>query len=61
MTVSEEIIKIEIGVGDEFRVCPVCGYDRGFHVSFLKSHQANLKIILICPDCGSRFDTGWKI
>ncbi|HUH78990.1 MAG TPA: hypothetical protein VLY83_03755 [Methanoregula sp.] len=60
-----------LNVEGEFRVCPECGYTRGFHASFLdlspgkdypvKSTKRVFRVILVCPDCGSRFDIGWKI
>ena len=40
---------------NEFRVCPTCGYGRGFHVSFRKGEQG-FSIIFICPECGSSYD-----
>lgn len=40
--------------------CPVCGYTDGFHVSF-KVENGKTRIILICPDCHSRFNPDWKI
>ncbi len=43
---------------DEFRVCPSCGYGRGFHVFFRRSGEA-VSIGLICPSCGRSFDLGW--
>lgn len=53
--------KIEnIEIGEEFRICPSCGYEGGFHTSFLKEKN-NYDIILICPTCGARYDIGWKI
>ena len=39
----------------EFRKCSVCGYTRGFHISFRKE-DAGIKIIFICPECGASFD-----
>ena len=38
--------------------CPQCGYDRGFHVSF-RTTAKTVGIILICPNCGARYTTGW--
>ena|GEM_PF-387120 len=55
--VSEEIKQVE--PGEEFRVCPACGYERGFHVSFLRDGQWH-KIVLICPNCGARYNAGWR-
>ncbi len=40
--------------------CPACNYTDGFHVSF-KPHIDKIKIILICPNCHSRFDPNWEI
>ena len=52
-----EIKKIELA--EEFRICPQCGYDLGFHSSFLRSDKG-YRIILICPECGARYDVGWQ-
>jgi hypothetical protein len=58
-------------VDEEFRVCPACGYDYGFHTSFLradagknspvKSTREVYRVILICPECGARYDVGWRV
>jgi hypothetical protein len=58
-------------VEGEFRVCPACGYDYGFHTSFLrvdagknspvKSTREVYRVILICPECGARYDVGWRV
>jgi rubredoxin len=40
---------------DEFRVCPTCGYERGFHISFRRDN-GSYRVIFICPECGSSFD-----
>jgi uncharacterized protein with PIN domain len=58
MKVSEEIKKINLD--EEFRVCPQCSYELGFHISFLRSERG-YRIILICPDCGARYDVGWRM
>jgi rubredoxin len=42
----------------EFRVCPECQYQRGFHV-FFKNPKGKTKIGLICPQCGYSYDIGW--
>lgn len=49
-----------VEVGSEFRVCPKCGYELGFHVSFLNDGEGT-RIILVCPNCGARYDTGWNL
>jgi len=56
--VEEEIKRVE--AGEEFRVCPACGYERGFHASFLRD-GADYRIVLICPNCGARRDVGWRV
>ncbi len=43
---------------EEFRICPSCGYERGFHV-FFKRVKGKIKIGLICPNCGHSYDLGW--
>ncbi|UEC41827.1 MAG: hypothetical protein METHAR1v1_80011 [Methanothrix sp.] len=55
--VSEEIRRVD--AGEELRVCAACGYERGFHVSFLRD-GAEYRIVLICPNCGARYDVGWR-
>lgn len=42
---------------EEFRKCPTCGYERGFHVSFQKESDT-IQVRFICPECGSSFDLG---
>ena len=56
---------------DELHTCPACGYALGFHTSFvnananhdnpIKSTRETWRVILICPECGARFDVGWRI
>lgn len=58
-------------VEDELHICPACGYDHGFHTSFLNSNAVKdnhikstrevYRVILICPECGARYDVGWRI
>jgi transcription elongation factor Elf1 len=58
MKASENIKRIELS--DEFRICPSCGYELGFHNSFLKK-DSFYQVILICPSCGARYDVGLKV
>ena len=45
----------------EFYTCPSCGYTDGFHVSFNSvGNTGKADIYLICPNCHSRFRTGWQ-
>ena len=58
-------------VGDDLQACPECGYDRGFHVSFInagmgrdtpvRSTKEIYRVILNCPECGARYDVGWRV
>jgi predicted RNA-binding Zn-ribbon protein involved in translation (DUF1610 family) len=70
MPVPHEIKNIKID--DELRVCPECGYEFGFHTSFLKlnagknppvikSTREVYRVILLCPECGARYDVGWRV
>lgn len=43
----------------EFRTCPSCGYERGFHVFFEGTGEGRMAIGLICPSCGQSYDLGW--
>ena len=69
MPVVSEIKTIKIE--DELRICPACGYELGFHTSFLKlnagkdspvkSTREVYQVILLCPECGARYDVGWRV
>ena len=70
MPVVSEIKNIKIE--DELRICPACGYEFGFHTSFLKlnagknpplikSTREVYMVILLCPECGARYDVGWRV
>ncbi len=55
--VSEEIGRVE--VTEDFHICPSCGYQRGFHLSFIaRQGTDSSSLILVCPDCGARLDIG---
>ena len=60
---AEKVLKVEpVEVKDEFRVCPECGYERGFHVSFVRKPGAEtFGLILICTGCGGRYDVGKSV
>ena len=57
---AREVKEIErVEVDKEFRVCPDCGYEHGFHVSLIPEDAgARLGIVLVCPSCGARYDIG---
>jgi uncharacterized protein YbaR (Trm112 family) len=44
---------------EELRVCPNCGYERGFHVHLRRLPDNRIRIGLICPSCGQSYDIGW--
>ena len=58
-------------VENELHTCPECGYERGFHSSFVttggnkdnpvRSAREVFRVILICPECGARYDVGWQV
>jgi predicted RNA-binding Zn-ribbon protein involved in translation (DUF1610 family) len=58
-------------VNNELHTCPDCGYDRGFHTSLVTAHASKntplrstrevYRVILICPECGARYDIGWQV
>lgn len=58
-------------VENELHTCPDCGYERGFHTSFVNAGPDRgipgmfprevFRVILICPECGARYDVGWRI
>jgi hypothetical protein len=55
-----ELKKAEIG--QEFRVCPGCGYESGFHNMFRPSAEPGaLEWFFICPSCSSQWDVGLKV
>ncbi len=51
---------VSIKIGKELNICPQCGYDDGFHTSFVRITKGACKIILICPSCHARYDPDWK-
>lgn len=69
MTTPGEITTIK--AGGELHTCPACGYELGFHTSFIgtntdkdnpvKSTREVYRVILICPECGARYDVGWRV
>ncbi len=46
-----------VSPGDEFKVCPICGYKDGFH-SMFKKEGDTVKWLFICPSCHEVFDIG---
>ena len=55
--VSENIEAVE--TNEEFRICPACGYQRGFHVSFMPNGSDKPeRLVPICPSCGGRYEIG---
>jgi hypothetical protein len=51
-----------IEINEEFHTCPDCGYRQGFHVAFRPEGTGKaMRLLLICPSCGARFDPGRQI
>jgi len=51
-----DVQKIEME--DEFKICPACGYEDGFHSMFKREDEAT-KWLFICPACHVVFDIGF--
>jgi len=45
----------------ELHICPQCGYQDGFHTSFVRLDEHKCRIILICPSCHARYDPDWIV
>ncbi len=50
----------KVDAGDEFKVCPSCGYKDGFH-SMFKKEGRTIKWLFICPSCHEVFDIGYTM
>lgn len=50
-------------MGNLFKVCPNCGYERGFHSMFRKRARSPKEYdwLFICPNCGATYDTGLSV
>ena len=57
---EEKITAVQkLHVEEELHTCPACDYTRGFHVSFVREGPGGekaLRVVLICPSCGARYD-----
>ena len=57
---AEEVRKVK--VDKTFRVCPVCGYQDGFHSMFEREDGGDgYSWFFICPSCHSTFDIGLTV
>ncbi|UCE37832.1 MAG: hypothetical protein JSW00_00885 [Thermoplasmata archaeon] len=55
-----EVNKIKMET--EFRICPHCGYEDGFHSMFERIDESEkLSWKLICPSCHWIFDIGLSV
>ncbi|TVL98956.1 MAG: hypothetical protein CV087_19905 [Candidatus Brocadia sp. WS118] len=52
---------VSIKIEQELHKCPNCGYEDGFHTSFVRTAEETCKIILICPGCHARYDPDWTV
>ena len=58
---SEKRVKRLKAQGELYK-CPSCGYEDGFHVSFLWGKKGGKgEVYLICPNCHGRFRLSWNI
>ncbi|MDR4504366.1 MAG: hypothetical protein MRK01_06170 [Candidatus Scalindua sp.] len=51
----------KILIEKELHICPQCGYEDGFHTSFIRQTKEKCMVVLICPSCHSRFDPSWEV
>ena len=49
-----------VAMNDEFKICPSCGYEDGFH-SMFKKEGAITRWLFICPSCHQVFDIGLTV
>jgi len=49
-----------ISFENEFRICPLCGYEDGFH-TMLRQDKTSVKWLFICPACHEIFDIGYTV
>ncbi len=50
----------KVDAGDEFKVCPGCGYRDGFHSMFKKDGEST-RWLFICPSCHKVIDIGYTV
>ncbi len=50
----------KVEMGEEFKICPECGYQDGFHSMFKKEGDIT-RWLFICPSCHSIFDIGQTV
>jgi uncharacterized Zn finger protein len=49
-----------VAMNEEFKICPSCGYEDGFH-SMFKKEGAITRWLFICPSCHQVFDIGLTV
>jgi hypothetical protein len=59
----EGVRKSEVVADEQYESCANCGYDNGFHVALVREEAGdggtNVRVILKCPSCSTKFDVGW--
>ncbi len=45
----------DVDLDEEFKICPLCGYEDGFH-TMLKKVDGKIKKLYICPRCHAVFN-----
>jgi uncharacterized Zn finger protein len=56
----EEQIIHKVSFTGQFRQCPECGYNDGFH-TMLKENSGSISWLFICPSCHEVFDIGCRL
>jgi uncharacterized Zn finger protein len=49
-----------VAMNGEFKICPSCGYEDGFHSMFKKEDDI-IRWLFICPSCHQVFDIGLTV
>ncbi|QSH40291.1 hypothetical protein P0136_00435 [Lentisphaerota bacterium ZTH] len=49
----------EVEISKEFKICPLCGYQDGFH-TMIRKEAGKFKKLYICPRCSAVFDLKLK-
>lgn len=50
----------QVALQDEFKICPICNYQDGFH-SMFKQDEGVMQWLFICPSCHEVFDIGYTV
>ncbi|PLX49861.1 MAG: hypothetical protein C0613_05765 [Desulfobulbaceae bacterium] len=55
---ADKVMRVQMA--EEFKICPTCGYEDGFHSMFVRREDC-LQWHFICPSCHGIFDIGLTV